>query len=83
MKDSSYLGLKRGTVQVVPYSPAWPQLFQEEKGRLEMALGSSIYDIEHVGSTAVPGLAAKPIIDIIASVNSLEVTNNSLSHLNN
>lgn len=67
------LGLKRGTVQVVPYNPVWPQRFEEEKARLKAALGDIVYDIEHAGSASVPGLAAKPIIDIIASVDSLEV----------
>lgn len=67
------LGLKRGTVQVVPYNPAWPQLFQEEKARLETALGSAARGIEHIGSTSVPGLAAKPIIDIIVAVDSLAI----------
>jgi len=70
--ESHSLGLKRGTVQVVPYDPEWPQLFQEEKTRLEVALGNATHDIEHVGSTSIPGLAAKPIIDMIASVDDLK-----------
>lgn len=58
------LGLRRGTVQVVPYSPLWASLFQEENKRLAHTLGSLAIDIQHIGSTAVPGLAAKPILDI-------------------
>ena len=58
------LGLRRGTVQVVPYSPLWASLFQEEFRRLASALGAQAKDIQHIGSTAVPGLAAKPILDI-------------------
>jgi GrpB-like predicted nucleotidyltransferase (UPF0157 family) len=64
------VGLKRGTVQLVPYNPEWPELFEQEKQLLQETLGSHIINIEHVGSTAVPGLSAKPIIDIIASVGS-------------
>lgn len=67
------IGLKRGTVQVVTYNSAWPQLFAKEKQSLLAALGNIIHAIEHVGSTSVPGLSAKPIIDMIASVDSLEV----------
>jgi GrpB-like predicted nucleotidyltransferase (UPF0157 family) len=66
-------GLQRGTVQVVAYRPEWHALFLEEKQRLQTALGSKVYDIEHIGSTAVPGLAAKPLIDMIAAVDDLSV----------
>ena len=59
------------TVILVPYHEAWPSLFDEERMRLERALGSSARGIEHVGSTAVPGLAAKPILDIVVGVGSL------------
>lgn len=58
------LGLQRGTVQVVPYTPVWARLFQAERIRLQEALGSHTLDIQHIGSTAVPGLAAKPILDL-------------------
>jgi len=58
------LGLERGTVRLVPYTPAWAALFEEEKARLSRALGEWALDIQHVGSTAIPGGVAKPIIDI-------------------
>lgn len=58
------LGLQRGTVQVVPYSALWASLFEDERTRLAAALGTYALDIQHIGSTAVPGLAAKPILDI-------------------
>lgn len=51
-------------VIVVDYDPAWPERFVDWKQRLEQALHGVALRIEHVGSTAVPGLAAKPIIDI-------------------
>jgi putative glutamine amidotransferase len=53
---------------VAEYDPAWPHLFEEEAARLREALGAIAVRIEHVGSTAVPGLAAKPVIDIQVSV---------------
>lgn len=62
------LGLKRDTVQVVPYNPAWPEAFQREKSELQRVLGTRCLDIQHIGSTAVPGLAAKPVLDIGVAV---------------
>src|SRR5947207_2281517 len=58
------LGLRRGTVQVVAYSADWATQFQEEQGSLQAALGALAVDIQHIGSTAVPGLDAKPLLDI-------------------
>jgi GrpB-like predicted nucleotidyltransferase (UPF0157 family) len=58
-------------VIVVPYDEAWPSLFEEEQTRIESAIGPWVEEIEHVGSTAVPGLAAKPVIDIMVGVKSL------------
>jgi GrpB-like predicted nucleotidyltransferase (UPF0157 family) len=64
-KDTTnMLGLQRGTVQLVSYTPAWATLFQTERARLQRALGADALDIQHIGSTAVPGLAAKPILDL-------------------
>jgi GrpB-like predicted nucleotidyltransferase (UPF0157 family) len=57
---------------VVPYDEAWPSLFEEERDRIERAIGPWVEDSEHVGSTAVPGLAAKPVVDIIVGVKSLD-----------
>jgi len=51
-------------VVVVAYNPSWPQQFEALRSRLASVLGHMATAIEHVGSTAVPGLAAKPIIDI-------------------
>jgi GrpB-like predicted nucleotidyltransferase (UPF0157 family) len=58
------LGLQRGMVQVIPYTPLWASLFEEEHKRLSAALGTLAVDIQHVGSTSVPGLVAKPILDV-------------------
>ena len=53
-------------VTVEPYNRDWPRLFEEQAIRLRRALGSRITEIEHTGSTAIPGLAAMPIIDLAA-----------------
>jgi len=57
-----------GKVVLVDYDPAWPRLFVRETERINSALGQKAHAIEHVGSTSVPGLAAKPIIDILLIV---------------
>jgi GrpB-like predicted nucleotidyltransferase (UPF0157 family) len=59
-------------IEIVDYDPRWPLLFDEEAARLRAALDPSlIAGLEHFGSTAIPGLAAKPIIDILIAVRSL------------
>jgi GrpB-like predicted nucleotidyltransferase (UPF0157 family) len=59
-------------VELVPYDPRWPLLFDEEAKRLRAALDPClIVGLEHFGSTAIPGLSAKPIIDILIAVSSL------------
>lgn len=58
---------------VAPYDPAWPGLFDAERARLEQALAPWLEGgIHHIGSTSVPGLAAKPIVDMLAGVRDLE-----------
>lgn len=57
---------------VVEYDPAWPELFAALAREVRAALGGVALRIDHVGSTAVPGLAAKPIIDVQISVASFE-----------
>ncbi|MBI2782224.1 MAG: GrpB family protein [Chloroflexi bacterium] len=51
-------------VTLVEYDPGWPVLFEREATRIRAALGDAVVRLEHTGSTSVPGLAAKPIIDI-------------------
>jgi GrpB-like predicted nucleotidyltransferase (UPF0157 family) len=60
------LGLESKTVRLVPYDDRWPAEFVAEQGRIRQALGTLALQLEHIGSTAVPGLPAKPILDILA-----------------
>jgi GrpB-like predicted nucleotidyltransferase (UPF0157 family)/predicted TPR repeat methyltransferase len=62
------IGLTRGLVRLAPHHPGWARLFAEEASRVRNALGDAALRIEHVGSTAVAGIPAKPILDIIAAV---------------
>jgi len=57
-----------GPILLAEYDPAWPDLFRREAARIENALGERVLLLEHVGSTSVPGLAAKPRIDILLAV---------------
>lgn len=66
------IGLKHGQNLLVDYDPDWPVLFEEEKVRLETALKGVAHGIEHYGSTSVPGLRAKPILDILVGIHPLE-----------
>ena len=59
-------------VTITPYNPNWPVLFEQEKARIQGALGVHAISIQHIGSTSVPGLGAKPIIDVMIAVPSLE-----------
>ncbi|MBI2912693.1 MAG: GrpB family protein, partial [Chloroflexi bacterium] len=57
-------------IDIVDYDASWPSLYEEERARIQEAIGAWLVDIQHVGSTAVPGLAAKPIIDIAVALRS-------------
>src|SRR5581483_805492 len=57
----------------VPYDPDWPRRFTEEASRLETALSPwLVAGVHHIGSTSVPGLAAKPVIDMLAGIRDLD-----------
>jgi GrpB-like predicted nucleotidyltransferase (UPF0157 family)/predicted kinase len=59
-------------VALVPYDPNWPTMFEAERAQITAALGDRVVAIHHIGSTAIPGLAAKPVIDIMLVVPQLE-----------
>ena len=59
-------------IRIVDYDPGWPGMFLREAAAIRTALGNTAVRIDHVGSTSVPGFAAKPIIDIDVSVRDIE-----------
>ena len=63
-KRKKELGLPDGIVLLIPYTPAWSESFAGEKRRLDHAVGDQVVDIQHIGSTSLPGMPAKPILDI-------------------
>jgi GrpB-like predicted nucleotidyltransferase (UPF0157 family) len=68
MHDHTVIGLEKGVVRLEPYTPEWKRIFEAEKAALHEKLGSMVSDIQHVGSTSIPGMPAKPIIDIAIGV---------------
>jgi GrpB-like predicted nucleotidyltransferase (UPF0157 family) len=58
------IGLEKGIVRLSPYSPEWKTLYEEEERLLKDLISEYIIDIQHIGSTSIPGMIAKPILDI-------------------
>lgn len=61
-------GREKQEIAIVDYDPAWPARFEVERDRVEGALRNLAIRVEHIGSTAVPGLAAKPSVDLLVTV---------------
>lgn len=74
-------GREKRKITIAEYDPSWPDRFRSERARIGKALGDNAIRIEHVGSTAVPGLAAKPIVDIQVSVADVEEESSYLPQL--
>jgi len=70
--DASDFGLRSDELRLVTVGPEWAMRFSSESGRLSAALEAAALDIQHVGSTAVPGISAKPILDIAIAIRSYE-----------
>jgi len=66
------MALKRGTVELQNYNPNWAKEYKKEEKLLKQVLGDRIIEIHHIGSTSIPGLMAKPVIDIIVVLDSLD-----------
>jgi GrpB-like predicted nucleotidyltransferase (UPF0157 family) len=62
---------ERRAVELVPHDPAWATLAAAESARLAAAIGETLIGIDHVGSTAIPGIAAKPVVDLMPVVRDL------------
>ena len=73
--------LRTKQIEVVPYNPAWAAMFAEEAGHITHALGDDSIAVHHIGSTSVPGLDAKPIIDIIAVVKNAKASVGSIESI--
>ncbi len=69
--NSNGIGLEINTVKLVPHNDAWKEAFLKEKENLQNILGKKVVQIEHVGSTSIPNMPAKPIIDIVVALDSI------------
>lgn len=74
------LGLERYTVMLKQYDTRWAELFEEEHVRLKAVLGDEV-EVQHVGSTSVPGLGAKPILDIGVGIEDFDAASASVESL--
>jgi GrpB-like predicted nucleotidyltransferase (UPF0157 family)/GNAT superfamily N-acetyltransferase len=74
-------GIEKRALELHEYDERWPTLFAEHARRIEAALATSTIEIEHIGSTSVPGLAAKPIIDLVVVVSDIEAEGEYLDAL--
>jgi GrpB-like predicted nucleotidyltransferase (UPF0157 family) len=66
-------------VELVEYDPSWAQLFEHEREPLSAVFDGRVVAIEHIGSTSVPGLCAKPIIDVLVGLRELELSEEQIS----
>lgn len=73
--------MNREPVTIVEYSPDWPAQFSAEATTIRSAFAGASIELEHIGSTAVPGLAAKPTIDILLGADSLSEIESHIPHL--
>ncbi|MEM7703741.1 MAG: GrpB family protein [Pseudomonadota bacterium] len=64
--------MDRGRQPPVPHDPSWPAAFEEERARLAAIIGADCKAVHHIGSTAIPGIYAKPVIDILVEASSVE-----------
>jgi GrpB-like predicted nucleotidyltransferase (UPF0157 family) len=70
-------------ISLVDYNPNWPEMFEAEGIFLRLIFGDRLLDIQHYGSTAVPGLRAKPVIDILLGLPTAELSGRELAELHN
>lgn len=74
-------GSEKRHLEVVDYDASWPEIFLYHQGRMRTALGAADVEVEHIGSTSVPGLAAKPIVDILITVDDITAEEDYLAPL--
>ena len=70
-----------GPVRIVAYDSRWPARFEEERARILAAIGEMVVAVEHIGSTSVPGLAAKPTVDMMVALRDLSGVERTIAPL--
>lgn len=74
-------GVEALKLELHSYDVGWPDMYRDQQQRIAEALASVDFEIEHIGSTSVPGIFAKPIIDIVVAVNDIAAEENYLNAL--
>jgi len=74
-------GIEKRSLVMADYDPQWPEMYAEQERRVRAALGPAALQIGHIGSTSVPGLAAKPIIDVLVTVEDITAEEDYLDQL--
>ena len=74
-------GVERRTLELAAYDPRWPEAYADHEQRIRAALGPVAVQVEHIGSTSVPGLAAKPIVDVLVTVEDITAEEDYLDQL--
>lgn len=72
IRETKVVGLRKGEVKLLPYTSEWKKLYKREEKLLHSSIGKYIENIQHIGSTAIPGVSSKPIIDIAIAIKSLK-----------
>jgi GrpB-like predicted nucleotidyltransferase (UPF0157 family) len=62
------IGQHKRNINIIPYQPGWVELYEREAERLLEVLGEQVLTIEHIGSTSIPGMQAKPVIDMMTAI---------------
>lgn len=76
-------GIEHRELVLADYDPQWPEAYAEQERRIRGALGPAAVQVEHIGSTSVPGLAAKPVIDVLVTVEDITAEEDYLDQLLN
>jgi GrpB-like predicted nucleotidyltransferase (UPF0157 family) len=74
-------GIEKRALVLADYDPRWPEMYGEQERRIRTALGAAAVQVEHIGSTSVPRLAAKPIIDVLVTVRDITAEEDYLDPL--
>jgi GrpB-like predicted nucleotidyltransferase (UPF0157 family) len=74
-------GIEKRALVLAEYDPRWPATYAEQERRIRAALGPAAVQVEHIGSTSVPGLAAKPVVDVLVTVDDITAEEDYLAGL--
>ena len=80
-QNDDILGVQYGTVRLREYTDEWSNYFESEKGRIIKVIGDKVLVVDHIGSTAIPGMLAKPIIDVLIGMETVDYVSSCIKSL--